>query len=304
MNSSDNTSRIKVHFRLFLLILFPAIYIFLATIFLNKIPVENLFSTAEAAKGNEGFIYFFLDIFDVFWLILAAVPNGVFAAIYFWKLFSNEDTLNSTVFSIPAKWFMLCVAICISLLVFWGIIVPTTSEFNAHENVWSHNLASLPSAIYSFFSFISVFTLVTEGVCIVCYCAKSITLTENHTKENGENQNVYKINSVSLYSLAAAIILFFYWIMLVLSNISNIKYSLGIVGQDQIIPMAYSVLGGMATLAVTVCVYLQWKWHQRAMNFCKDTYPNQDRIGVKFVVGSIVIPCIPIIIQIFQIFNN
>lgn len=254
----------------------PAVYFFFVSGFLNQI--HDLKVLVPPAAAQQNFIYFTSDIFDVFWLIIAAIPNALFAGAYFLKIRRTAKD--------PAR-IILIVTIFIIIAVVWHEpISRATTSFSSHDNVWSNNLPHRTLRLYKIFELVSICAIATEAISTIFY------IFCRFIKGQEETQSAVTLPT---YALIASITMFLYWVMLILSNISNMKISNGTVGDPNLFPEEYRLLGCLAILAVTICAYLFWTVASKTSSIEKST--------VTGIIGSIVFPGIAIVLQLIQILH-
>lgn len=260
--------------RLLLLILWlavPAAYFFFSTVFLNKLNKRGVLFPPN--RHNTNFIYFTSDIFDMFWLIVGAVPNALFAGSFFAK------TWDSLSWDFTWKVLILCLMpIGVATVIWYSFVAPATKEFSESEAVWSYKLPDNIQKIYSGFELVSIVVFSSEVVCTIFSIYQFITTCDYAA-----------MGTLPTYALIASIIMLLYWIMLVLSNISNMKISEGIAGKPGIFPEYYGAIGSIALFVVTICTYLFWK------------VPPCLRPNFTPIISTILLPGAAIVLQILKI---
>lgn len=275
--NKESTKPVKSWLFQLLLCAFCVFYMALIMHFLNEIyAIKRLFAWQNS---NVISLYFSQDIFDVFWLVLAAIPNGIFTFSLFSDLlvhqFSAEKSEKSTIFF----WFTLLFAIIIL-----GILLENvneyTADFNKNPEVWSSRLPQAAKNLYIWLERISALIISVEISNVVCGVAYFLL----QEPEDDKNDLILRI-------FISSIILAMYWFMIILSGISNDRFLNGRKGNPLIFPSTYFVLGLAVTFFVTLCLFAFLKYYPQ----------KEENSAPKSIITAIVIPCIPIVIQILQI---
>lgn len=242
-------------------------YMAIAMLFLNDVYAQGRLFAWQRACGIN--LYFSQDVFDVFWLILAAIPNGVFSLLLFKRLFISQ----------PEDRKFLYIAIALASLVFLVLLHNAseyTAAFNNNSGVWSSELPTKTATLYLWLERTSAFIISVE---ISNVCCGIIWLLNKDTPQEELAPCVF----------ISSIILAMYWSMLILSGIVNDKYLRGRAGSPLLFPKDYYYIGLAITFLVALCFFVFLKHSTDKAN------------SLKSIITAIVIPGIPIAIQILQI---
>lgn len=262
-------------------IVFPAGYLVLTLSFLNNL-YENkvLFAWQKGDQQDKDIkLFYFSDVFCVFWLVLAAIPNALFAYDYCVDILFGLSLWQRKVFF---------AGISVALVFVMGCVVSGRVELIIEGGSWRTKLESLinkgtSSQKYSILEMISmiIVTIEATGVvaCIAFYYFGFMQVPE----------------TLAISTLAASIILFVYWFMLILSRV----FCRMIIGDSRqtnpLFSTLHCCLGAMAILAIVASVYLLSSVPHSNENSILENY--------RFVIGSILIPFAPIAFQLVQIMS-
>lgn len=246
---------------------FSIVYVAFSIGFLNILYAEKLlFSWQGPGKS----LYFSQDVFDVFWLIIAAIPNGAFSAWLFGEISAKglQEEKKRNLF-----WLFTCL-IGLVLLV---NVVTHTFGFNTNAGAWSSDLPLTAKILYALLEITSTIIVSIEFASICC--GPLLFWEERQT----EKQDLVK------HIFIATVIIALYWLMLILSGIVNDKYLGGREGDPALFSFEYGVIGVLVTGLFALNLSTFWASYEKKEDFQTTIIPG------------IVIPCIPIAIQILQI---
>lgn len=275
---------LKAHWVFIVICIFSISYVIISMNFLNGLYAEGLLFPWVGEAHCK--LYFSSDVFDVFWLIIAAIPNGVFS------LCLARDICEENTSKKWKRWVGL-ISLAIMLSFFVGSrVTSTTNAFNNNSGVWSAALSPKTASLYAWLGCVSVFILTMEflSVCLgLLLRIKNGKIDSPRDKPLDSQSNTPTPQNIALRILIAATIIALYWLMLILSGIVNDKLLGGRVGNPALFPPLYFSMGIVITFLISLSAYF----------YLRD-FPGRTT-SLKNVVYSVVIPCIPVIIQLLQI---
>lgn len=246
---------------------FSIVYVAFSMGFLNVLYAEKLlFSWQGPGKS----LYFSQDIFDVFWLIIAAIPNGAFSAWLFGEISAKglQEKKKRNLFWLFTG--LISLALSVS-------VITHTFGFNANTGAWSSDLPPTAKILYTLLEITSTIIVSIEFASICC--SPLLFWGERQT----EKQDLVK------HIFIATVIIALYWLMLILSGIVTDKYLGGREGDPALFPFGYGVIGVLVTGLFALNLSTFWTSYEK-----KEVFQTT-------IIPGIVIPCIPIAIQILQI---
>lgn len=261
----------RVHFAILLL----PVYFLLTMSFLNDLYEKRVLFPWQKRRDSEVKLFFSMDIFDLFWLILVPIPNAFFAQSYLLEVFPILSGWQEPVFSV------LGTVSCAGAYLY---VAFAAIRFASRRGSWTAQIKKYAPAAdkYDALEGFNAQMFALEAVCAV-WCILS-----------GLFGSTQVPSTLAVHTLVASIILFIYWVMLVLSRIFNRMILGDPLKMEPLFSMLYRVLGAVAALAIAMSAYLVSTAAPEGSKLM-DTY--------KSIIVSIIIPCIPIAIQVVQILS-
>lgn len=255
----------------FFLCIYSVIYLGIVMLFLNGVYMQGQLFTWQNIRGIK--LYFSQDVFDMFWLILAAIPNGVFSLLLFKDLFVTPS---------GSRKFLYCATFFAGIIFFIlsYSVKGHTGAFNNNPGVWSSKLLKTTEILYICLEMISTFIISIEIANVICGIIYFLNLEKKYTTTAKDSL---------LRIFVSSVILATYWFMLILSGIVNDKYLNKRKGTPPLFPTEYYLIGLAVIFFVAVCFFIYLE------------YSGEKAEVLKTIITSAIIPGIPITIQILQI---
>lgn len=268
--------------------LFSAVYCMLVMLFLDSLYSADLLLDIS---GSKQFVYFFNDIFDVFWLLIAAIPNGIIT-VYFLRLYFSpysDEKFLLLIFS-----FIICIIIAIF------IFATATEQYNDNQNVWSAVLKKVDFTGYLIYSLLELISAAILTLQVCTFLSYSFILARGVDQKTLRIKSFFHITNEHRFMMILAIypiIFLAYFLMMTFSNLSTYSILHGNVASPYLFQLRYYLI---APLIAVLFIGGVFTYHADLRQLRHSTHSNNTR----FIIGSIVIPVLPIIIQVFQIITG
>lgn len=259
----------------------PIIYTLLLMFFLQRLYKLDLLFRRKTQRHK--FIYFVQDVFDMFWLLFMWLPITLFA------YYLMSETLNYFSFEIVSLSpdTIILFAIC-SVIIGISIVVYSTHKYHKEhpELVWSEDLKKKDTIGFVVYGIMELYNLLI--MLIIFLCTSSFLLAYYFPRPESTYPSSFP--KLSVAAIFSCIIFLSYFIMNTLSELAA-SIKVGPTKTSLFIAWQYFA-GALITifLIATISVYQKFA-------ILDNTLPEY----LKYMIGSLFIPLIPIVIQIAQI---
>lgn len=251
-------------------LLLIALYSTAFLIFLNALYDQDLMVRRNYMPKR--FVYFSQDIFDLFWLIIMWLPMTLYTGVFL---------LEGLKF-FPWKWILLP-WLCAFVV---GIIIVGSSTKGYNESnegmVWSACLKVLAPKAYRLYNFMELYN---------CGLLLLIALLTLHSIHYHVTKGTSPSSAIYICSLIATILFFTYFVMNTLSKIAaDIKIEP--LKRMSLLPI-HEIAIGVVTILLLVIV---------AVMYLDRAQQDESLVqALQYIIGSLVLPLVPIAIQLVQL---